>query len=64
MCCCAKTKSAKIKACGIASVATGGLLLALGISWPFIMDSLIMMGAKESTALTPDSYSKWASVPG
>ena len=51
-CCCAKTKSSKIKTCGIASVVIGVILLGIGIGWPFIMDSLIIMGAKESTALT------------
>lgn len=46
MCCCAKTKSAKYKCCGITSIVTGVIALGLGIAWPFIMKPLVLEGAK------------------
>lgn len=64
MCCCIKSRSKKFKACGIASVATGVVLLGLGIGWPFIMAPLVIKGAKDATALTRDQQDMWRSVPG
>lgn len=64
MCCCIKTRSLKFKTCGYASIATGVILLALGISWPFIMNPLIIMGAKQSTALMKDNQDQWRGIPG
>lgn len=55
MCCCARSKSSKFKICGYTSIGVGLSLLALGIAWPFIMDPLILMGAKQSTALMKDN---------
>lgn len=64
MCCCAKSKSAKFKICGYVSVSIGVVLLALGIAWPFIMQPLVLEGAKQSTQLKKENQDMWRGIPG
>lgn len=64
MCCCAKSKSAKFKICGYISVATGVVLLALGIAWPFIMQPLVIDAASQSTQLKKENQDMWRGIPG
>ena len=64
MCCCAKTKAANFKCCGIASVVLGGLVLIAGIAFPYIMKPLVIQAAKKSTALTPETQGLWRGIPG
>lgn len=64
MCCCCKTRSAKFKSCGIAAAISGVALLALGISWPFILKPIVMSAASDSTALTKDTQDLWRGIPG
>jgi hypothetical protein len=55
MCCCAKTRSTKFKSCGICSLIGGVLLLAFGIGFPFLMNYLVIEGAKDTAALKEDN---------
>lgn len=44
-------RSSKFKCWGICNLVTGIVLLAIGITLPIIMPSLIEMGAKDGAAL-------------
>jgi len=46
MCCCAKTKKAKFKCCGITSVVFGVILLAIGIAFPFVLKPIVNLVAQ------------------
>ena len=57
-------KSSKYKCWGICTLVTGCILLAIGITLPVIMPSLVEMGAKDAAPLRTDNMKQWAGIPG
>ena len=64
MCCCFKKRSQKLGCCAIASIATGIILLGIGIAFNWIMHDLTIFGAKQSAALTKKNEPMWRGIPG
>lgn len=57
-------RSSKFKCWGICTIISGILLVALGITLPIVLPSLVQMGAKEGAALQESNMDKWAAIPG
>lgn len=57
-------KSTKLKCCSITSLVIGTVLVIIGVAWNWIMNSLVIMGAKQGAAMTAANSKMWKGIPG